>query len=282
MIVFLNGEFLPEEQATVSIFDRGFLYGDGLFETLRVFHGKPFRWRQHWERFERGATFLKIGLPLASEPMREAADQLIAKNQMPNAVLRWTLSRGAGARGYSPKSARQRPTLAMSLHPLPPINPQNPPRWKLITASVRLPANDPLAQFKTANKLPQILARAEADAVGADEALLLNTDGLVVEGAGGNLFWVDHETVCTPPVAAGILPGVTRMTVLEACGLALVKTREASLSREDFRKAQGVFLSSSVPGIVEARSIDGQEIKPSSLLESIRKTYQEMVRAETA
>jgi aminodeoxychorismate lyase len=282
VLVFFNGELMPEERAVVSIFDRGFLYGDGLFETLRVFNGKPFRWRQHWERFESGAAFLKIELPLASGPMREAVDQLVAKNQMPSGVLRWTLSRGAGARGYSPKSAVGRPTLAMSLHPLPPMNPQNPPRWKLVTASHRLPVNDPLSQFKTCNKLPQVLARAEADAAGADEALLLNTEGFAVEATGSNVFWVDHETICTPPLAAGILPGITRTAVLEACGLMMMKTRETSLSLSDFRQAHGVFLTSSALGVVEAQSIDGQEIKPSSLLESIRKTYQGMVRAETA
>src|SRR5213593_2119906 len=190
MLVFLNGQFLPEEQAVVSVFDRGFLYGDGLFETLAVFNGTPFRWAPHWARLQRGAEFLKITLPFPSEALRGFAAQLIAQNQMPASLLRLTLSRGVGVRGYSPKGA-DRPSLIMSLHPRPASGLPTLPRWRLITSRLRLPANEPLAQFKTCNKLPQILARAEADAAGAEEALLLNTDGFVVEASSSNLFWLE-------------------------------------------------------------------------------------------
>jgi len=282
MIVFLNGEFVPEERATVSVFDRGFLYGDGLFETMRVFNGKPFRWRQHWERLERGAAFLKIGLPFAAEELRDAADQLFTRNQMPNSLLRVALSRGVGARGYSPKSKDQRPTLVMSLHPAPAVNPGHPPRWKLVTSSIRLPANDPLAAFKTANKLPQIRARSEADAAGADEALLLNTDGVVVEGTSCNLFWLDRDTLSTPPATSGILPGVTRAAVLEIAGLLRLKTKETALRPEELRQATGIFLSLSSLGLIEAQSLDGREVKPSAMLKELRDVYLEMVRAGTA
>src|SRR5207244_1057875 len=100
----------------VSIFDRGFLYGDGLFETLQVRNGKSFRWNPHLERLKRGADFLKIKLPFSAKKLREIADQLIAKNKMPDSILRVTLSRGVGVRGYSPKAAKS-PTVVMSLHP---------------------------------------------------------------------------------------------------------------------------------------------------------------------
>ncbi len=178
MIVFLNGKFVPEDQAVVSVFDRSFLYGDGLFETMRICKGEPFRWEQHLERFAHGAEFLKIRLPFSSDSLRGFVAELVSRNQMPEALLRATLSRGIGLRGYSPKGA-DRPSLVMSLHPAPALD--APARWSLVTSSCRLPANEPLAQFKTCNKLPQILARAEADAAGADEALLLNTEGYVVE-----------------------------------------------------------------------------------------------------
>src|SRR5207237_8017976 len=131
-------------------------------------------------------------------------------------LLRLTLSRGIGLRGYSPKGA-ERPSLVMSLHSTTVIPSNGSLQWRLKTASVRLPANEPLAQFKTCNKLPQILARAEADTAGADEALLLNTDGHVVEAASSNLFWVRDQTVCTPPLTSGIVAGVTRTVVLEIC-----------------------------------------------------------------
>src|SRR5207244_3239562 len=150
MIVFLNGQFVPESQAVVSIFDRSFLYGDGLFETMRIHNGKPFRWVQHLDRLRQGAEFLKIRIPFAEAALEKFAAELVTRNQMPEALLRLTLSRGVGVRGYSPKGAEQ-PFLAMSLHPIPVS--ETPVQWKLVISSFRLPANEPLAQFKTCNKL---------------------------------------------------------------------------------------------------------------------------------
>jgi len=301
MLIFLNGRFVPEEQAVVSVFDRGFLYGDGLFETLRVFNGAPFRWSEHLERLRRGAQFLHIELPFPPDSLRGFADQLIAKNQMPDSLLRLTLSRGVGIRGYSPKDAHQ-PTLVMSLHPAPgapasgPALSDNPrlgagsevgasntqlqPHWKLITSSFRLPAGEPLAQFKTGNKLPQILARAEADAAGADEALLRNTDGFVIEGSAANLFWIERERVCTPPLSGGMLPGVTRAVVLEICQSLGLKTGERNVSSEELIQADGVFLTVSSWGVVEAQSLDRRKLKQSPLAERIRVAYLELLRAE--
>ncbi len=293
----------------VSVFDRSFLYGDGLFETLLVANGKPFRWTQHLERLRRGAEFLGIKLPFAPGRLRRVAGELIAKNKMPEALLRLTLSRGVGRRGYSPKGA-DRPTLVMSLHPAPgswsssfslspstlkrelqPAQRTEPivapgaplsPRWNLITASLRLPANEPLAQFKTSNKLPQVLARGEAEAAGADEALLLNTDGFVVEASTSNLFWMDRDTVCTPPLASGILAGVTREAVLEICKALRLKTRERNVTPGKLKRMDGVFLSLSSWGVVEARSLDGRALKQSPVVDQIRRAYQEFVRTETS
>ena len=281
MLVFINGRLVPEERAVVSVFDRGFLYGDGLFETMRVFRGKPFRWGQHLERLQRGADFLKIKLPIAPDALRRFADELIAKNNLPDALLRLTLSRGVGLRGYSPKSA-ENPTVVMSLHPAPAHAGDNPPRWKLITSSHRLPANEPLAQFKTCNKLAQILARAEADAAGADEALLLNTDGFVVEGASSNLFWIERNVVCTPPLAGGILPGVTRAVVLEICRELGLETREANISVENLKTVAGIFISLSSLGVVDVTDIDGKECRISRASMDIFQTYGELVARESA
>lgn len=281
MIVFLNGKLVPEEKAVVSVFDRSFLYGDGLFETIRIFNGQPFRWQQHLERLQRGAKFLKIKLPFAQKQLRQFIGQLVAKNKMPDSLLRLTLSRGGGKRGYLPKNVN-RPTVAMTLHPAPKINLKNPPRWKLIASSFRLPANEPLAQFKTCNKLPQILARTDADAVGADEALLLNTDGFVVEGASSNLFWIERNTFCTPPLGAGILSGVTRATVLEICRKLKIPVREKNILPKDLTRTDGVFVSLSSFGIVEATSIDGKKLKQSSLTKQISIAYNKILLEETA
>ena len=281
MLIFLNGKFVPEERAVVSVFDRGFLYGDGLFETLCVRNGKPFRWSQHLERLRRGADFLKIKPPFAPDALRDFADELVAKNKMPDALLRLALSRGVGVRGYSPQGSDS-PTLVMSLHPMPKVDLNNPPHWRLVTSSFRLPANDPLAAFKTANKLPQILARAEADAAGADEALLLNPAGRVVEGTAGNLFWVSRGAVCTPPLTAGILPGVTRGVVLEICRALKIPMKEKSPRAAELVSASGVFLSMSSRGIVEAVRLDGRKLHRAAAVKEIRRSYEKLLRDETA
>lgn len=275
MIVFLNGRLVPEEQATVSIFDRSFLYGDGLFETLRVVNGKPFRWWEHMERLRTGADFLGIKIPFACKSLEKSALQLIAENRMPEALLRLTLSRGVGLRGYSPKGATA-PALAMTLHPLPKI----PASWRLHTASLRLPAGEKLAQFKTANKLAQVLARAEADAAGADEALLRNTEGFVVEGASSNLFWVEGETICTPSLVSGILAGVTRAVTVELCGQLGVPVAERAITPEELRKVAGVFVTLSSVGVVECSELDGAPVSRSPLVSDLRRAYEALLAAE--
>ena len=279
-LVFLNGQFVPEEQALVSVFDRSFLYGDGLFEVIPIFNAKPFRWVQHLERFAHGAELLKIRPPFSSGALRGFADELVAKNKMPAALLRFTLSRGVGLRGYSPKGA-DAPTFVMTLHSTPGTSDADSPRFKLITSSLRLPAGEPLAQFKNANKLPQILARAEADEADADEALLSNTDGHIVEGTTSNLFWIERETICTSSLASGILPGVTRAVVLEICRSLGIENREREITPPELKMADGIFLSLSSWGVVEAQSLDGGALKRSPLVEKISRAYWELVRAET-
>ncbi len=279
MIVFLNGQFVPEEQAVVSVFDRSFLYGDGLFETMRVTKGKPFRWWEHMERLRKGGDFLGIKIPFACKALDKFAAELIAKNRMPEALLRLTVSRGVGVRGYSPRGA-DRPVVVMSLHALPDAPATSAARWKLITASPRLPAGEKLAQFKTANKLAQVLARAEADAAGADEALLCNTDGFVVEGASSNLFWVTAGAVCTPPLTSGILAGVTRAITVELChqiGLGVV---ERSITPSQLRQADAVFLTLSSLGVVECVALDGHPLARSPLVERIRRAYEALLLKE--
>ena len=276
MFAFLNGKIVPETQAVVSVFDRGFLYGDGLFETLHVVHGEPFRWTDHITRLQRGADFLKITLPYTPDQLREFSGQLMAKNKLPDALLRLTVSRGDGARGYSPKNAGP-PTCVMTLHPAPEIDPQNPPRWKLITPQIRLPLGDSLTQFKTANKLWQVLARAEADAVGADEALLLNTAGHVAEATSANVFWVENDMVCTPPLAAGILPGVTRVVVLELCARLGVSVMEKTGLPEELLRAEGVFLTMTSLGVVPVAKLDGHELRHSPLVETLCASYADLL-----
>lgn len=275
MLIFLNGQFVPEEQAMVSVFDRSFLYGDGLFEAMLVHNSKPFRWWEHMERLRKGGDFLGIKIPFGCKALEKFAAELIARNQMPDALLRLTLSRGVGLRGYSPKGA-DKPTLAMTLHPLPPTV-ESSRGWRLVTASRRLPAGEPLAQFKTANKLAQVLARAEADAAGADEALLLNTDGFVVEGASCNLFWVQRGVVCTPPMTSGVLAGVTRAIVIELCNELALSVEETTVTPAELRGADGVFLTLSSLGVVGAVELDGAQVAQSPLVGKLQRAYENLL-----
>jgi aminodeoxychorismate lyase len=274
MIAFLNGEFLPESRAVISVNDRGFLYGDGLFETTRVVGGKPFRIAQHLERLVRGADFLKIKLPFTPKEIQKFAGQLIAQNLMPDAVLRVTLSRGSGERGYSPRGA-DKPTLVMTLHPAPPLD--RVIEWSLVTSSYRIPAADALASFKTASKLLQIVARAEAEEKGADEALLINTNGEVAETTSGNLFWVFQDKICTVPTGRGVLPGITRAVVLEICQSLGLETNKRVIKPEALRYSQGIFISQSVLGIVPVTAFDGLPVTPSPLVDQISRAYDEML-----
>ncbi len=276
MEVFLNGSFLPEADAFIPVNDRGFLLGDGLFETMRVAGGKPFRMAQHLERLTRGANLLKIKLPYSPKELQNFSATLIEKNQLKDCILRVTLTRGPGARGYSPKCA-DKPTLLMSLHPLPVANPDEPLQWSLATSTIRIPASDALSSFKTTSKAVNVLARAEAEANGADEALLLNTNGEVAETAGGNLFWVYQDKICTVPTGRGVLPGITRAVVLEICQTLGFETNKRVIKLEMLRNAEGIFVTTSALGIVPVASLDSVPVAPSPLVDQIMSAYQEML-----
>jgi len=279
MIVFLNGKFLPAADAVVPLNDRGFLLGDGLFETMRVANGKPFRCAQHLERLTRGADFLKIKLPFTPGEIQKFAGELIEQNKLAEAILRVTLTRGAGARGYSPKNSGP-PTLAMTLHPLPPVNADEPVQWSLVTSSFRLPAGDALASFKTTSKILNVLARAEAEEQGADEALLLNANGEVAETAGGNIFWVYQDKICTVPTGRGVLPGITRAVVLELCQSLGLETNKRVIKPEQLRNAEGIFVTQSALGIVPVVAFDGVPVAPSPLVDQIAAAYHEVLTKE--
>ncbi|HEX9046035.1 MAG TPA: aminotransferase class IV [Verrucomicrobiae bacterium] len=279
MVVFLNGKFLPEAEATVSLYDRGFLLGDGLFETVRVAGGRAFRLAQHLERLGRGANCFKIPLPCSPKEIQNFAAELIHKNDSAEAVLRLTLTRGIGPRGYTIRGANC-PTFAMTLHPLPPHSDHEPLQWSLITSSYRIPGSDALGVHKSSSKILNVLARAEAEEKGADEALLINTNGEVAETAGGNLFWIYQGMVCTVPTGRGILPGITRAVVLEICQSLGLKTNKRVIKPEMLRKAEGIFVTQSALGIIPVAALDGLPVAPSPLVDQIATVYNQLLRAE--
>ncbi len=279
MIVFLNGEFVAEAEAKVSVFDRSFQYGDGVFESIRVCCGQPFRWTQHLQRLAEGAAGLGIRIPFTNESLRDALDRLVQADGLLEAVLRVTLSRGVGARGYSPRDATH-PTLVMSLHPLPEAAARPDLRWTLATSRLRLAPGDPLLRWKTANKLVQVLARAEAEAAGADEALLLNMRDEISETSSGNLFWIENDRLLTAPVEAGLLPGITRSVIIElAPRLGLTPAEDAG-TRQRLIQSEGAFVTLSSLGVVEVSALDGHLLQTSPHTAGLRAAYQELLVRE--
>ena len=273
MIMFLNGQFVPEEQAFISVFDRGFLYGDGLFETMRVDNQEPFQWTAHRERLQRGADFLRIHLPYDHKTMRHYAAELIRANRMPEAILRLQVTRGRGPLGYGIQGASA-PSLVMTLHPLPPTARLSPPRWRLATSSLRICSQDPLLPYKTCNRLGSILSRAEAETRSADEALLLNEHGQAVETSSANLFWTEGGKICTPPLSTGALPGITRAVVLDISQQLALATQEIAAPLAEIKRADSVFLTLSTWGIVEVGSLDEVCFPHSPLLATLRSAYE--------
>lgn len=279
MVVYLNGEFVPEDQARVSVFDRAFLYGDSVFETMRVCHRRVFRWHQHIERFVRGLELLRLRCPVPLPQLREAARKLIEQNQLEHALLRLTLSRGVGPRGYSPVGADS-PTLVMAMHPAQPLDLTQPPRWRMITSTMRLAPADRLASHKTGNKLLQVLARMEAEAAQAEEALLLNTNGEVAEGASANLFWTRGPIVYTSPTAVGVLPGITRAVILEICASQNIVVKKRLTKVEVLQTSDALFLTNSGEGIIDVVSLDGHVFPGSAMVERLRQAFHEVFQKE--
>lgn len=272
-LAFLNGQLIPESEAKVSVLDRSFLYGDGLFETIRIHRGQPFCWRRHWDRLALGSRSLGIRIPLSETVLRETAQELIHRNGCDEGVLRLHLSRGVGRRGYSPAGAES-PTLVMTTHPAPDAPPDGPRRWRLMTSPWPLPAFSPLTPLKTANKLISILARAEAEAVGMDEALLLNPAGHVVEGTASNVFWIAGDRLCTPPLTAGALAGITRGLVLELARDLGVTVEEPQVEPGVLQRSDGIFMTLSSLGLVPVTELDGVSLPKSALMVRLHDAYQ--------
>jgi len=233
------------------------------------------------QRLQQGAAFLRIKLPFSPTKLHAFAIKLAARNKACDTLLRLTLSRGVGAPGYSPKNARN-PVLVMALRPLPKVGQGKVTQWNVVTSSFRLPAGDPLAAFKTCNKLAQVMARVEADAAGAEEALLANTSGFIAEGASSNLFWLRRGILFTPPLAAGVLPGVTRTVVMEIASRLKIPLRQKNIRLKGLFQSGGVFLSLSSFGVVEVKSLDGRVLKRSPLTARIARAYEELLLNSSA
>ena len=280
MDVYLNGEFVPEEEASVSVFDRGFLYGDGAFETLRIYNGKPFLLERHIGRLGHSLGSLHIPEAYDFGDYVKAANELIRRNEITDGILRIQVTRGTGKRGYS-TAGNYHPTLLISLTAAPPIDDSPPAPVKLITATSVLIDHDPFSTFKTTNKLVNIIAMREAETAGADDALLLNQAGQLTETTSSNLFLILNDTLRTPPLASGCLAGITRAFLLEIAAAQSIPIAQENLTPQQLDKAQGLFLTNSIREIQPVDTLDGQPIPQNSLTEKFHQAYRHQVRKHT-
>lgn len=255
MIIDLNGDLVAAEDARLDPFDRGFTLGDAIFESLRVRDGAPEFAAEHLARLAQASAVTGIPLPFTQAEALERMARLIATNDLADAALRLTVSRGAAARGVAaPKAADCTPTVLISLHPLPPTRTAV---VGMITATVtRRNEHSPFSRVKATPYLDSIVALAEAQAEGAQDAVLLNTAGRVASACYANLFAVVDGRLVTPPLADGPLPGVTRGRVLDALGGA-----EQSLAPEDLARASEIFLTNSF-GVRPVGVLDGRLLAP--------------------
>jgi branched-chain amino acid aminotransferase len=280
-IVYLNGSLLPRSQARISPFDLGFLYGYGLFETMRAYSGRIFRLRKHLERLQDSAALL--GLPLDALDLEKACYDALEANNLEDARIRLTVSMGEGE-ATPDFPANPRPTLlVIATRYTPPPTRVYRQGFKVIVSSIRQNSRSPLSRLKTANYLNNLLARKEARAKGADEALLLNERGLLCEASTSNIFLVCRGSLVTPCVESGCLPGITRQVVIEIAremGLGIAE-RDARL--EELRHADEAFLTNSLIELMPLTGVNDRPVgegKTGKLTAKLMSAYREAVAKE--
>lgn len=252
-MIYINGSFLPADQALIQVADRGLLLGDGLFETLLAVDGRAMFLEEHWQRIVSGLAILNIPAPFDYPRLENIVEQLLIKNLLMSgtASLRLTITRGAGLRGLLPAGSFS-PTYFMTASAYSP-NPIN--NFKTIFSSIRRNEYSPTTQLKSINYLDNILARLKADKAGAHDALFLNTQGNMTESTAANIFLVNNQTVFTPPVADGLIPGIIRAVVVDICAQLNIPVKEISITPEALLAAEEVFLTNSLIGIQPVSSV---------------------------
>jgi len=261
-VVYLNGRFVQAERAKVSAFDRGFSYGDGLFETMRAYSGWVFALERHLGRLRKGAV--QIGIPFDGDVprWRRVMDALLRRNglQVSDSSLRLTLTRGADMLGsLLPPEAVPSPTLLLVAKPLEGGISE---RQRLGISAIALRWGSPFNPFglKSQNYFYNMLAMAQARQEGAQEALFVAPDGSVVEGTTSNLFSIANGRLTTPPPDSGLLPGITREVVIELANKEGLSVREVPLFLEDLVSADEAFLTGSLKEIMPLTRVDGRTI----------------------
>ena len=282
--IYLNGSLVPKDQAKVSVFDHGFLYGDGVFEGIRAYNGRVWKLDEHLERLYQSAKVIMLNIPLSVDEMKEAVLETLRANNLSDAYIRLVVSRGDGDLGLDPRKCPH-PNLVIIADKIV-LFPQELYRtgMKVISVPTRRNLNEAVnPRVKSLNYLNSIMAKIEANHLGYPEVILLNQEGYVVEGSGDNIFIIKKGVLYTPPVYAGILEGITRNTIMEIARGLGITVREELFSRHDLYVADECFLTGTAAEAIPVIEIDGRSVGkgvPGEITWKLIKVFRDMTQRE--
>lgn len=281
-IVWLDGRWCDRQTATVSVYDHGLLYGDGVFEGIRVYGGKIFRLSEHLDRLYDSAKAIWLTVPMTKQELASVTEEAVARSGITEAYVRHVITRGVGDLGLDPRKCTK-PSVIIIVDTIK-LWPEEVYEKGLtvVTAGTPIPQRESLSpRVKSLNYLAHILAKVEGIQAGADEVLMLDSAGSVAEGSGQNIFVVKQGVVRTPPAYAGILRGVTRDAVIDLARSAGLEVREESINRYDVYTADEAFFTGTASELVAIRQVDGRVVgvgKMGPVTRDLRARFQALVR----
>ena len=282
MKIFIDGKYYDERNAKISVFDHGLLYGDGIFEGIRAYHGRVFKLKEHIDRLFYSAKAILLEIPMSSAQITRATVEVCRENKIRDGYIRLVVTRGVGTLGLNPKSCK-RPSVIIIADKIQLYPSEYYQRGlDLITVPTTRNLHNSLnPAIKSLNYLNNILAKIEANNGGCEEAVMLNAEGFVAECTGDNLFIVKNGALLTPPLSAGALYGITRRTVMELAEESGLKVSEPNLTRYDLFSADECFLTGTGAEIVPVVKIDGRVIgtgKPGRVTRRLEDEYHALTK----
>ncbi|HUM81655.1 MAG TPA: branched-chain-amino-acid transaminase [Methanothrix sp.] len=281
-LIYLNGKFVPEEQAMVSVFDHGFLYGDGVFEGIRAYDGRVFRLEDHVRRLFDSAQAIMLKIPISQEEMGQAILETLRKNNLRDAYIRPIVSRGYGDLGLDPNKCPQPSVIIIAVEWGAMYGDLYEIGLTAVSVSVRRNSPDSLPpNIKSLNYLNNILAKIEANIKGGNEAIILDSRGLVSEGSGDNIFVIKNGEISTPHTINN-LKGITRDAVMELAEIRGNPIKEKELGLFDLYTADEVFVTGTAAEVAPVTKIDGRTIgdgKPGPITKELIAAFRELTRS---
>ncbi|OPY36752.1 MAG: branched-chain amino acid aminotransferase [Methanoregula sp. PtaU1.Bin051] len=283
MIIYIDGKYVPQEEAKVSVFDHGFLYGDGVFEGIRAYNGRVFRLKEHLDRLYDSAKTIDLHPPLSKDDMAEVICEVLRKNKLDNAYIRPIISRGVGDLGLDPRKCPKPSVIVIATSWGAMYGDLYNKGLKAVTVSVRRnPAESMPPNVKSLNYLNNILAKIEANYKGGDEAIFFDTNGYISEGSGDNLYIVKNGEIITPPTLNN-LRGITRMVLLEIAKSLGITVREANLGYYDIYSADEMICTGTAAEVAPITWVDGRVIgngKPGPVTRQLMAAFKAVTEKE--